>query len=248
MAIEELNDLLAMFPDADRQQVSEILTRNEAARTLLEGQHSIYKAMVDGNTTEIEHLQNKFKPAATSASLDLDDILNKLAPKLDARFDERFGSKQTDIKKLAKEVAEEVAKSYEGQILGRSAKLSDEIYQIRRTHEREFGTELDTPKLEAFLDSNKGKFSSLTNGYDNFVNEERIQKRIETAVKAAKLADDTTNVPGASAPQSVMGSMIKNNEKRMEAAKQGNGETWDGPTKDEALKAFRRLQNAHLTS
>jgi hypothetical protein len=261
MALDELNDILALLGDSDKTTLTDVLTRNEAARVALEGRESIFKAMVGGDQAAVEratHLarqqaagggqqqqqNNQQQQQQQSASVDLDDIWGKLSTRVDAKFTEQFAARQTDIRTLAKAVAEEVAKSYEGVVLGKAAKTSDEIYQIRRTHASEFGEELDTAALEKYLTDNPGKFNSLTTAHDSYVQQKRIDKAIADGISRGMETAETNRVAGHSAlPDTMMGQMIANNTKRIDAAQGTTNGQARGEHLDAAAKAFRDLQN-----
>ena len=259
MAMEELDDLMALFPDTDRTQVRDILSRNEAARVLLEGQGSIYKAMVGGDQAAIDAARQRMTTQPgnggqqqqqnggqqqQAAAIDVDDIWGKLSGKLDARLGEFFTTKQADIRTLAEKIADERVQAREGEILGKAAMTSDSVYQIRRSHEKEFGEELDTAKFKEYLDANPNKFASLSTAHDSYVQQKRIDKAIADGIAKGIETAATNAVAGHSAPpDTMMGGMIANNTKRIDAAQGTTNGQARGEHLDAAAKAFRAAQN-----
>jgi hypothetical protein len=245
--MNELDELVAQFGD-DAAAMRQILDRNAAGRASLEGRETVYKAFVGGDETAMTQLARDNAAAAAtaaaattrSAAFDLDAMNAALDARMTSRFSAFTESPEfnTAVEKRATTIAESRFKQSEGDLIGRAAKLSDEIYTIRSSHAREFGKELDTPAFEVFLTANAGKFNGLPAAHDAYVQEERITARIDRGVREKMAASQTTEVPGTSLPtsQSPLGAMIRANPANAATTARGDGI-------DNAVKAFRQLQS-----
>jgi len=247
MALDELNDLLNMFSGDDKTQMEAILARNAAATAALEGRETVYQAFVGGDQARIAALEAKAAPGTpttTTAAATVD--LDALNAQLDARMTSRFGAFVASpeftgaVETRAKEIADGIITAKSADLLGSAARTSDEIYTIRRSHEREFGAELDTKAFSEYLTANTGKFTNLSNAHDAYVQEDRINKRIAKGVDEGLAAKQTTEVPGSSLPtsQTPLGAMIRANPANAKEAERGTGI-------DAAVLAFRSLQSSH---
>lgn len=257
----ELDELLALVSTPeDKAAMQAIIDRNAAAKTRLEVSQSVYGAFIAGDDAAITQASKdaaaRAAAAATSTAttgnkgLDLD--LDQLGQIVDQRAATRFKALTESPDYIAAEeariekVATAVAKKLAPEILTTAARTSDEIYQVRASHSREFSEELDTTKFTEFLNANPGKFADLSKAHDAFVGEQRIQAQITKGVEtelAKRTADaPPIEVPGTSLPsaESPLGSMIRAN-------KLTTGETARGPAIDAATKAFRTLQQSHAT-
>lgn len=238
MAIEELDDLINSFAEADRATVKEILERNKDAESRLTSQNTVYKAFVDGDTDALAKATKPVTPAVTSPTLDL----NALDSHLDTWAERLWTSpKFTEaVETRAKTLAEQMSKAAEDRAVARGAYLSSEIFEIMDSHRGEFGKPLDRPAFEKFVTENAGKFSSLKAAHDAYVGEERVNLRIEKGVKERLAAQQTSEVPGTSLPTSAspLGVFIRHNAERTGAKDDASR----GPAIDSAVKAFRELQ------
>lgn len=235
MAIEELDDLLNSFAEADRATVKEILGRNKDAESRLTSQNTVYKAFVDGDT---KALANATTPTVTSPTLDLTQLDSHLETWSDRLW---TSPKFTEaVETRAKTLAQTMVKEAEDRAVARSAYVSDELYSIRAAHAREFGEEMDSKAFETFVKDNTGKYASLTAFHDAMVSEKRIEARVKKGVKEALSAQQTSEVPGTSLPTSPtpLGQLIRHNMERTGAKDDASR----GPAIDSAAKAFRELQ------
>jgi hypothetical protein len=119
----------------------------------------------------------------------------------------------------------------------------DEIYTIRRSNEKEFGKELDTTALTAFIDeaAKKGtSYGSYVDAYNDYVKEERIKARIATGIAEGLAAKTTGAVPGTTLTSgtSMAARMVQANKTPVETAR--------GTAVDEGAKAFRAMQLRHV--
>ena len=247
MALDELNDLLNMFSGDDKTQMTAILERNAAAAAALEGRETVYQAFVGGDEAKVAELARRnaattTTTSAASASLDLDALNAQLDARMTSRFSSFASSPEftTAVEARAKAIAEAEITAKSADLLGSAARTSDEIYTIRRSHEKEFGSELDTKAFSEYLTANQGKFVNLSSAHDAYVQEQRIEARINKGVTEREAAKQTTEVPGSSLPssQTVLGSMIRANPANKDAAARGDG-------LDAAVTAFRALQSSH---
>lgn len=255
MAFEELDDLLNTFAENDRATMRDILTRNNDGAAELARRNTVFNAFINGDTdaiTQVADGKAGKKPAAattpttpttpstpsTSPSLDLD----ALNARLNSFRGELFSSPEVlaEIDKRADARAAAKFQEAQTQLIGRGAEIADELYTIRSTHSREFGEELDSAAFKKFFMDNAASYGgNLTNAYNAFVGEKRIEKRIEDARKEERSRQQTTQVPGTSLPtsNSPLGQMIRANAKATSQVEQGRGGALDA-----AAKAFRELQ------
>ena len=253
---DELDELVSMTAADDATTLRDILARNPTLKTALDSRQVVYKAFVDGDQAALDAATRAqatrtttaastvTSPAATSAAaLTLDQLDAELDKRMVGRFKTFTESPEftTAVETRAEARAKQLLEASTETILGTAAKTSDTIYQIRRSHEKEFGKELDTTAFTTYLDANKGKFISLEAAHDAFVQEDRITKRIADGVVAARAAEQTSDVPGTSLPsaQTPLGAMIRANPASKDAGDRGTGI-------DAAVKAFRQLQSSHV--
>jgi hypothetical protein len=262
----ELDELVALATGSDQQILKDILGRNPNLATRAETSSSLFKAFVDGDDASVDASINaaKVKAAADAAAArrtnqsasnstsNLAIDMAELEQLADKRAEEKFRAMTTSPEYVAAEeervekIAKKIAVTLSEEVLGKAAKTSDEIYQIRRSHEKEFGNELDTTKLVEFMNApeNAGKFTSLAKCHDAFVQDDRLKNEIAKGVAAGlKVEEDKKiEVPGQSlgTSTSILGSMMRANKTMTE------GESARGPALDAAARAFRslRAQNA----
>lgn len=234
---DDIKDLLDTFPEADRATMLAAFEKNPNAAAALTSRETVYRAFVDGDT---QALANVTRSAVTTPAVDL-DALNR---SLDGRFDKIFDDPRFDtaVERRAKVLADAAIKAASDGIVGRALKGGAEITSIMHTHRTEFGKELDQPAYEKFVTENGNKFASLTEAYNTFVSEERINKRIEAARAEGAAHRVTTEVPGTSLPtsQSPAGMFVRANPmtSTTQAAR--------GDALDAAAAAFRSLQAARV--
>jgi hypothetical protein len=238
---DDISDLLATFPEADRATMLAAFERNPNAATHLTQRETVYKAFVDGDTSALANATRTVTPpVVTSPAVDLDAINRTLDERMGKIFDDpRF---DTAVERRAKVLADAAIKAASDGIVGRALKGGAEITSIMHTHRTEFGKELDQPAYEKFVTDNGNKFATLTDAYNNFVSEERINKRIEAARAEGAAHRATTEVPGTSLPNSSSpaGMFIKSNPMNTGA------QTARGDAIDNAAAAFRTLQAARV--
>lgn len=243
--MDELDELVSLFGN-DSAAIREAIGRNPAAAAALQSRQQVFKTFVEGDQSGLTEAVTRAQAAQTavaqtrSAQFDLNQLDQELNTRLDSRlktFTEsaEFGNM---VETRAKTIAEQQIQARMGDIIGRSAKLSDEIYSVRSSHAREFGTELDTAAFEKFLEGKN--YGSITAAHGVFVQEERVNKRIAEGVRAGVAAQQTTQVPGTSLPsaQSPLGAMMRANPANAQTAARGEG-------LDAAIVAFRDLQTRH---
>jgi hypothetical protein len=255
MAIKELEDLYSLLSADDRTQFDSLLQRNQAAQAALLGRETVYQAFVTGDDGKLSDLAaNRATASAaaasaarpTPASLDIAALDAELTRRVPTLFKTYLDSPdaQAAIDARAEAKAKALIATSTGDLIGRAMHSADEIYRIRRSHEREFGSDLDSTVFEKFVTDNPGKFASLTAAHDAFMQEKRIELRIEKGVADKLAAQHTNEVPGSSLPnsQTPLGAMIRDNAKRTNAS----GDVARGDNLDAAAKAFRELQSKHV--
>lgn len=248
----ELTELVAKLSPEDQTLLDQILTRNPDTASQLIAESSLYKAFVTGDDSKLPALAGTTL-AAAAASADLTALADTIERRVASRYDSKVADLETrlsgiDVDKRAKEIAEQLfaekSTAFAADVLGRAAKSSDEVYTIRRSHEREFGAELDTTKFTEYLNGNAGKFASLSAAHDAYVQEDRINKRIDQGVAERVAAASTTGVPGQQLPQEgPLGMFIADNAKRTAAS---TGAVSRGEGLDAAVKAFREIQVSRM--
>jgi len=254
MPIPELDDLFNFVTSSeDRTTLESLLQRNPAAQAALTGRETVYRAMIQGDDAALNQLTQQQRAAAaaatrpTPASLDLAALDAALSSRVPSMFKSYLDTPEAQavIDARAESRAKALLAASEGQILGRAANLSDEIYSIRRHHSQEFSEELDTPAFTKFMEDNGGpnKFGSLTKAHDQFVQQKRIDAAIKKGIEEGRAAQQTNEVPGTSLPTagSPLGAMIRDNAKRTAAPDAGRGDALDA-----AARAFRQLQIGHM--
>lgn len=242
--MDELDELVSLFGN-DSAVIREAIGRNPAAAAALQSRQQVFNTFVAGDQTGLTDAVTRAQAhqqqtQVRTAQFDLNQLDAELNTRLDSRlktFTEsaEFGNM---VETRAKTIAEQQIQARMGDIIGRSAKLSDEIYSVRSSHAREFGTELDTAAFEKFLEGKN--YGSITAAHGIFVQEERVNKRIAEGVRAGVAAQQTTQVPGSSLPtaQSPLGAMMRANPANAQTAARGEGI-------DAAIVAFRELQTRH---
>jgi hypothetical protein len=244
--MDELDELVSLFGN-DSAVIREAIGRNPAAAAALQSRQQVFKTFVEGDQSGLTDAVTRAQAHHTAQTTQVRTAqfdLNQLDAELNTRLDSRlktftespeFGNL---VETRAKTIAEQQIQARMGDIIGRSAKLSDEIYTVRSNHSREFGTELDTKAFEAFLEGKN--FGSISAAHDVFVQDERVNKRIAEGVRAGVAAQQTTQVPGTSLPtsQTPLGAMMRANPANVQTAARGEG-------LDAAVVAFRALQARH---
>lgn len=255
MAITDgLKDLLEMFDANDKAEFERLLEKNDAAAKRMSSSNDLYNAFITGDPEAQARAEAAAKtqappPARTQTPAVLTDgpkqVTNadtfneaRLASLLDTKLAEIFGTE--NFTKKVNTLVEAKANELAPNLYAKAIQNSDELYSVRRSHEREFGTELDSAKFSQFLaDNPEQRQVSLTKAHDAFVTEERIQARIAKGIADGKALAETNNVPGAS--------LSRNNPlaprfmRDVTPADQARG-----PALDQAAKAFRQLQNSHV--
>lgn len=240
MAIEELDDLLNTFAEADRPAMRAAIERNQPAMDRLTTQKTVYDAFIGGDADALARA-TAAKPAVSSPAIDLDALNRDIDTRMGKIFDDpRFA---TAVETRAKTLAEAAVAAARQNIIGAGAEIADQIYQIRSTHKAEFGVELDRAKFDPFFTENAAKYGhNLKLAYDAFVNEDRINKRVEAARAEGAAHRATTEVPGGSQPgvgTPLRGFMDKNPMNNGGAAARGDAI-------DAAANAFRTLREQRV--
>lgn len=133
---------------------------------------------------EAERVRNAAPPKDASPLADLKDI--------DALIDRKVNERLTAGKYLT---GEEAAKA-KTEIMTGSLALADDYAEIREQHREEFGERLNRPDFEKFVKDTPNKFGTLKAAHDAFVNEKRIEQRVEKGVaEALKLKTSQKDVP-----------------------------------------------------
>jgi hypothetical protein len=255
----ELDELVAMTATpADQQLLREILGRAPRLSTQLDTSQAVFKAFVEGDDIQVDAAiaAAKIKSDATAAAatrrtaqtsaaaIDMNELAELVNKSAETKFktlidsEDYKKSEEARIKATIKAVTDELGP----QLLSNAARSADEIYQVRRSHEKEFGSELDTNKLVEFMNApeNAGKFSTLAKCHDAFVHDERVKKEIDKGVAEGIKAheDKEVIVPGQTLAtgSSVLSKMVQANKLTV-------GETARGPALDAAARAFRSLQS-----
>ena len=242
----ELEALIALLDKPeDAAALKEIMGRNIRTSERVVSSVAVYDAFVEGKdpTPPAVAAVTPAAPVAAAAAIDLSALEAMVDQRTSARAKayvespEYLAAEEARIEKMAKKVAESLAP----QLLTNAARSADEIYQVRRSHEKEFGEELDTPKFTEFLNTNTGKFADLSKAHDAYVQEQRITAQIAKGVSDELAKRQTNEVPGTTLPsaESPLGSMIRANKLTV-------GETARGPALDAAAKAWRHLRGAHV--
>lgn len=245
MALEELDELLNSFAEADRPAMREALTRNPNAATLLTTQNTVYKAFVDGDPVRIASAAAAATPPATvqpppvhTPALGID--LAALDARLDGFKKSMFESPEfnTAVEARAKTIAEAALATARPQLIGQGAELADEIASIRESHRAEFNEPLDSTKFKEFFGANAAQYGNkLSAGYAAFVQQKRTDKQIADGIAAGLAARATNDVPGTSLPasDSPLSGFIDFNVKK-------NGGTAPTADANDAAKAFNAMR------
>ena len=86
---DDISDLLATFPEADRATMLAAFERNPNAATHLTQRETVYKAFVDGDTSALANATRTVTPpVVTSPAVDLDAINRTLAERMGKIFDD----------------------------------------------------------------------------------------------------------------------------------------------------------------
>jgi hypothetical protein len=261
MPIQELDELFARIATPeDKAQIEQILERNADAQEYMKSGVELYKAFVDGDRTTIDRLGERAaarppeRKTSSSSSSSPSSSSPTTSPVSTPAFDmtkvEELVNQRTNallqqlletdtfatkVTGLVKKTADELAPN----IYATSSRNANEIYDIRHSHEKEFGQPLDITKFNEFLTPNQGKFATLTDSYNAFVNEDRIQVRIKQGVKEERekerLAEMQTpgNTLGKS-PATMADRFVMMNQTKMDNSR--------GDMLDQAAQALRRMQ------
>lgn len=254
----ELDELYGMVTsEADKTALQQILARNPVAQERAEAQAALFSALATGDNAAIEAANTRFAraggapaPVASSAvaaaSATLDDLTKMVTTQVAAQFTSQFATKEADIRKLALEDARKEMQQEAAKLLTTAAQTSDAIYTVRRSHEKEFGAELDTTKFTEFINTNQGKFATLAAAHDAFVGEDRVQRRIAQGIDEYKKTSTSAQVPGTNTDlrqstdyRTPLPAMLNFNDKLTQPAAAANGEP-RGAALDAAVKAWRQ--------
>lgn len=246
MALEELDELLATFAEADRPAAREMLTRNPNASSRLKTQETVYKAFVDGDPVALATAAAAAgtppavvqPPPVSTPALGID--LAALDARLDGFRKNMFESPEftTAVEARAKTIAEAALATARPQLIGQGAELADEIASIRESHRAEFNEPLDSVKFKEFFGANAAQYGNkLSAGYAAFVADKRLEKIKADSFAAGQAAAATSNVPGTSLPasDSPLSGFIDYNVKK-------NGGTAPSANADDAAKAFAAMR------
>lgn len=247
----ELQALSAKLSAEDQALLDGILGRSPDLATDLIARDSLYQAFVTGDDTQLPGRTAAVAPGtARAAAADIDALLPTIERRIANKYDQQITDLNTkfaaiDVEKQAEAIFDRVfaakSKEFESDLLGKAAQTSDSIYQIRRSHEKEFGNELDTTKFTEFIKEHPG-YKTLAEAHDAMVQDERIQARIDKGVADKLAAQATSSVPGAELPKDgPLGLFIADNAKRAAAA---SGSVSRGEGLDAAVKMFSTLRNA----
>jgi hypothetical protein len=258
MAIQELDDLFGMLATPeDKLQFEQILERNKAAQDQVKSSMELHRAFVDGDSAAIRRLeQNKPTiqnsmtitptavpttppPAVTSPAFDMTKLDELVEQRTRSLFDQllKTDTFNTAVKGLVKTTADELAPN----MYSTASRTANEIYDIKSAHKDEFHAPLDMTKFNEYLTTNQGKFATLTDSYNSFVNEERVQARIKQGIQEGVAAERSNQVPGGTLGKSTIPSMAD----RFVAVNKTKFDEARGQGLDQAAQAFRRLQVAH---
>lgn len=211
----ELDDLINSFAEADRPAARDLYTRNQAAASLAASQSTVYKAFVDGDPARMAAATAAAVPAAVAPPVaaappaavappaPVGVTLDQLTTLLNERLASTYTSPAflTAVEARAKEIADQQITASRPALIGQGAEIADQLYSIRSSHSREFSEELDSAKFKEFFVANGAKFAnSLTDAYDSFVGEKRVEARIKRGVEEGLAARETSAVPGSSLP------------------------------------------------
>lgn len=246
MALEELDELLATFAEADRPAAREMLTRNPNASSRLKTQETVYKAFVDGDPVALATAAAAAgtppavvqPPPASTPALGID--LAALDARLDGFRKNMFESPEftTAVETRAKAIADAQIAAVTPNLIGRGAKIADTIATIRESHIKEFGEPLDSAKFEEFYAKDGAMYGNdLVKSHAAFVMQKRTDKQIADGIAAGLAARATNDVPGTSLPasDSPLSGFIDYNVKK-------NGGTAPSANADDAAKAFAAMR------
>jgi hypothetical protein len=229
MAIQELDDLFGLLATPeDKAQLERILTTNQQVLDQVKSSMELHRAFVDCDRAAIQRLeaakptiQNSMTITPTPVPAAAATTTSPASPaspafdmtKLDELVEQRTRSifdqlLKTDtfnsaVKGLVKTTADELAPN----MYSTASRTANEIYDIKSAHKDEFHSPLDMTKFNEYLETNKGKFSTLTDSYNSFVNEERVQARIKQGIQEGLVAERSTQVPGGTLGKSKTPSM-----------------------------------------
>jgi hypothetical protein len=237
MALEELDDLVNSFSEANRAKVRELLAADQSAQAALTNRETVFKAFTTG---DLESLPKPAVAAPPAAAPSVD--LAALETRLNERFSGLFKAPefQAAVDARAKELADEAVKAARPQLIGQGAELADTIASIRESHLQEFGERLDSAAFKKYFADNATKFAGdLQSGYDAYVGEKRVQKKIADAVAADRATRATNQVPGSALPESdsVGGAMLRHNMERT------GGKVDSAQDADAAARAFSAMRS-----
>jgi hypothetical protein len=256
MADEIQIDFTDLSPE-DATFMKGLMERNANFKQAYTNKTALFEAFRDGNTQKIDSFKpvetkpaavaatvTETKPAAAAASaaFDIAELDRMLDQKFTAKFADSLKSQSDILKSTAKEVFTEMGKTFGEEVLTRAAQTSDEIYQVRRSHEKEFNEELDTNKFTEFINSHKGQYKTLSEAHDAMVSEARFPKRVDNEVATKLKAKESTDVPGTMlrTANTPLGAMMRHNETVSKVSGEARGVGLDN-----AVKAFRELQSKH---
>jgi hypothetical protein len=131
----------------------------------------------------------------------------------------------TKLTELRKEFvpAADVGK-FRTEILSNAIKLSDDYASVREAHREEFGERLNRPEFEKFVADAGGRYPSMLDAHNAFVNDKRIELRVKKGVEEGlKLKTSSTTVPAQTTATAL--SPAQEIIRKAKSAESGNGET-----------------------
>jgi hypothetical protein len=241
-----IDQLMALLPENERATVKAKLDANPDLAAANKKSTEVYNVYL-GNDEEADDepvvapkpapapvavAPNPTAPVASSPAGGNDAILAEIRS-LSTSIDGKLDAMRKEFIPASK------LPEYEGTILARAIKASDDLSQIRESHRAEFGKPLDREAFEKFVNEQREagtKFKDLRQAHDMFVSKERndaeVTRRVDEQVKQKKSGESvpgqTTSI-GLSPAQAVL-------KKARESAKGADG-------KSNAMVAAERLAN-----
>lgn len=206
MAIAELDELFAQLANPeDRATLEQLLERAPAAKDRIISSEDLSRALVDNDTAAASRVEARKQAVAAAAAAQRNPPLPAAAQFDKTQFDSMVDAKvrelipsilkgeyeKPDFNDRVTGIVKTTANGMVPDLISTTTRKADEIFTIRSANLKEFGKELDAAAFTAFVEEQAKKhntYGTYVDAYNDFVKEQRIDKRIADGIAAGVAA------------------------------------------------------------